>query len=785
MISLVYIMEVGNSSRDHDAAGPQGLTPLHRAAEEGNDEAVKKMLESGEIDDLNPVDELRRTPLHLAAGNNHTRVLKLLLAMQEERGVQVNARALFGITPLLLSVRRGCTEAVKLLLKNPFVDLEARSSAERFTVFHMAADSGREEMARLLLEKLLEKRSACSLSSLLGSSRSCLDCLSRTALHYAAREGHRELVKFFLQPLLADFVDANAGDSDKFTPLHLAARRGHVRVVDELLKSPRIDVNPRAKKQQSQHALLQLEVDMELELLPRPRLADAVAETVDGLTPLHLAAREGHKLVVAHLLMRKEIAVNAKDKHGFTPLHLAAERGRAEVVSLLLKNPHCNVNAEADDQSVPLHLAAKNGNISTVIELLGCKQHINCNAMDGSGATALDIAEKEGHINIVWLLLEHPVEVTQETGTEHLYSKQLELACELKHKEIVKMLLRRIADEVAFPGQQLQLPQQNSGGSGQNKKLLLHWAAKMGYTKLVQRISEWDPGWDVNLRDHLNQTPLHYAAEKGHLQIVKLLLLQPHVDVNVKNYRMETPLHLAAKEGHTDVVKELSLETSSQHLQATEEDKHERTALQLAVENGHKDIEKLLLERSDVQEYVNALYRDRQVYVDAANAILVGAALIASVTFAAWLQPPLGYTTYYGTQYMEQAPAPPQTYEVYAAIQQHPALQVFWIFNSLSFFLAIATVLSGAGGVLPTRQGFIKEAVAKVRRALLHTSILLASSVVFVLGAFATAGFVVLPPVAKYQLNMIFTICFGGTICSLFLAQFLLNLYELCPEWWR
>ena len=397
---------------------------------------------------------------------------------------------------------------------------------------------------------------------------------------------------------------------------------------------------------------------------------------------------------------------------------------------------------------------------------------INCNAEDGTGSTALDIAEREDHINLVWLLLEHPVEVRKDPGAEHLYSKQLELAAKERHEDIVRLLFQRIADEVAFP----EDVQYHYG------KHLLHWAADMGYKQLTGHLLQWGSPQDVNIRDSQCNTPLHYASHKGHIDIVRMLLAQPDVDMNAENLRKETPLHLAAKEGRYQVVKELSLETSGR-LRAAEEDKYDRTALQLAVENRHKDIQKLLLERPDVQEYVNGLYRDRQVYVDAANAILVGSSLIASVTFAAWLQPPLGYSQYVGG--VAGAAQPTGNYEVYADVQQHPSLEVFWIFNTLSFFFSIATVMAGAGAVLPMREGFIKDAVLKVRKALLWTALLLAGSVIFVLGAFATAGYLVLPPIPKYRNDMIIAIVLGGSVCAIALGVFLLNLYQLLPEWWR
>lgn len=167
-------------------------------------------------------------------------------------------------------------------------------------------------------------------------------------------------------------------------------------------------------------------------------------------------------------------------------------------------------------------------------------------------------------------------------------------------------------------------------------------------------------------------------------------------------------------------------------------------------------------------------YRDRQVYVDAANAILVGAALIASVTFAGFLQPPLGYVTYY-TEFFSD-PAPPSTPESFAAVAQYKSVRVFWVFNSLSFFSAIATVLAGAGTVLPAKaiRGTIPMAmeVQIVRQWLKFTSVLLAVSIVFVLGAFTAAGSASLPNIAQYQLSIVSTAAIGLGLCFVTLCAF-------------
>ena len=207
-------------------------------------------------------------------------------------------------------------------------------------------------------------------------------------------------------------------------------------------------------------------------------------------------------------------------------------------------------------------------------------------------------------------------------------------------------------------------------------------------------------------------------------------------------------------------------------VRAHEEDRFGYTPLEIAINNKYKDIEKSLLTVPDVKESVDYLYRDRQVYVDAANAILVGAALIASVTFAGWLQPPLGFTPNY--QFPQPYPAPPHTYEQFVAIEGHRSILSFMVFNSLSFFFAISTIIAGADAAFPIQDSYIGRSVKSVRFSLKWASVTFILSILFVLGAFASAGFAILPPLPKFERSMILTVTLGTVVCAITLSKFLL-----------
>jgi hypothetical protein len=302
----------------------------------------------------------------------------------------------------------------------------------------------------------------------------------------------------------------------------------------------------------------------------------------------------------------------------------------------------------------------------------------------------------------------------------------------------------------------------------------------------------------INIRGN---TPLHLAAINGHFHIVnKLLKLEAEVDLNGRNKKGQTALHFATIKCYPDVVKALCL--AKERLRANLQDGNGKTCLQYAKERQQNRNSKLLersrfkfllerqrkekfeeitnrlMEHFDVKDFLERQYRDRQVFIDAANVLLVGGALIAGITFASWLQPPLGYTTDY--QFPQSSLAtPPGVFESFAAVELHYSLRLFWVFNTLSFFFAIGTVISGAKATFPDLDTvFIVVALSSVRRELQWTSLLLVCSVVTVLGAFVCAGFAVLPPIHKYMTSMKISVVIGLAICSWKIIRFLGKLIE-------
>ena len=92
-----------------DQASDFGETALMLAAFKGDMKLVNTLLERGAS--INRVGGW--TPLHYAATNGHTEIMKLFI----EKGARVNVLTASGVTPLYMAARHPSREAVMLLLK--------------------------------------------------------------------------------------------------------------------------------------------------------------------------------------------------------------------------------------------------------------------------------------------------------------------------------------------------------------------------------------------------------------------------------------------------------------------------------------------------------------------------------------------------------------------------------------------------------------------------------------------------------------------------------------------
>jgi hypothetical protein len=100
-------------------------------------------------------------------------------------------------------------------------------------------------------------------------------------------------------------------------------------------------------------------------------------------------------------------------------------------------------------------------------------------------------------------------------------------------------------------------------------------------------------GVDVNAKDELSRTALHWAAEKGHTEVVGALLKIEGIEVNTQDKWGKTALHIAAQNGHTEVVSALIKKGAD--VKAI--DQFGRTALHWATEKRHAKVVGALIDK--------------------------------------------------------------------------------------------------------------------------------------------------------------------------------------------
>ncbi|KAI4347123.1 hypothetical protein L6164_007966 [Bauhinia variegata] len=110
------------------------------------------------LNDRNPV--MAQTPLHVSAGHNRPEIIKFLLDWQGKERVELEAKNMYGETPLHMAAKNGCNEAARLLLAHGvFVEAKANNG---MTPLHLAVWHSLRAEECSTVETLLEYNADCS-----------------------------------------------------------------------------------------------------------------------------------------------------------------------------------------------------------------------------------------------------------------------------------------------------------------------------------------------------------------------------------------------------------------------------------------------------------------------------------------------------------------------------------------------------------------------------------------------------------------------------------------------
>uniref|UniRef100_A0A8C6J6L8 Transient receptor potential cation channel subfamily A member 1 n=1 Tax=Melopsittacus undulatus TaxID=13146 RepID=A0A8C6J6L8_MELUD len=383
-----------------------GCMPIHAAAFSGAKTCMEILLKKGEElghsakTHINFTNNGKCSPLHLAVQSGDLEMIKMCI----EFGAQIDLKQNEKCTALHFAATQGATEIVKLMMSS-YAGEESIIDAvdgNKETLLHRTALFDHYELAEYLISMGanidsvdIEGRSPLLLATscaswkivnlLLskGANVSLKDHLGRNFLHLTVLQpgGLQHLNEKFLQMEHIKNLVVDE-DNEGCTPLHYACRQGVTLSVNNLLS---LNVSIYSKSR-------------------------------DKKSPLHFAASYGRINTCQRLIrdMKDTRLLNEGDKKGMTPLHLAAQNGHEKVVQFLLKRGAlflCDYKGWT-----ALHHAAFGGYTRTMQIILDT--NVKCtDRVDEEGNTALHLAAREGHAKAVRLLLDY--------GAKILFNKAL------------------------------------------------------------------------------------------------------------------------------------------------------------------------------------------------------------------------------------------------------------------------------------------------------------------------------------------------------------------------
>lgn len=312
----------------------------------------------------------------------------------------------------------------------------------------------------------------------------------KSALHYAAENGHANIVKILLEagfdvnakiePRSTDLRQLPESSSERDRAVHLAARMGHIKVLRTLHAHGAMFNVPGERK-------------------------DWV---LGGYHPIHEACSKGDDTMVRNLLQYDKSAINVMTGVGYPSL------GASSTVAGV---PIAPVPANFfDRQLTPLMIAAKEGHYSTVQTLILAGEPFGVSGPfpEDLYTTALHQAAKYGHVKLVRTL--HYFGMDVNVRPIHREETVLNEAVTGGSIEMVNFLIENGAD--------VHLPNRDG-------KTALHSAVEYEHEQIIGVLLKngADPHVAVD-----GITPLWMAAKVGNCNIGKFLL-EIGVEVNVPN----------------------------------------------------------------------------------------------------------------------------------------------------------------------------------------------------------------------------------------------------------
>ncbi|XP_051818454.1 ankyrin repeat domain-containing protein 7-like [Antechinus flavipes] len=288
------------------------LRKIHKAALRGDVAKVQQLLLQGK--NVNDLDKVKRTPLHLACANGHPDVVSLLV----ERNCKLNLLDNDSRTPLMKAIE--CQQ---------------------------------KECATILLEH--------------GADPNLGDDNNNTALHYVVL-GHNQ---FLAKKLLHYQTDIEAKNKEGLTPLLLAIARNNINMADLLLKNG-ANVNALDGSKRTALMIAVTKESPDLVTLLLHHNADHTVQDVYGWTAEQYAKQYGYPLLTYHQQIENQKECNMPSTSQVSCSEQAFDIGFALIAQFLQNKDLLIINKLKIRKSVicPVHPKSAVQNKLLILDLL-------------------------------------------------------------------------------------------------------------------------------------------------------------------------------------------------------------------------------------------------------------------------------------------------------------------------------------------------------------------------------------------------------------------------------